>query len=58
MEYAFSKYHGLGNDFIFMEDFGGKLLEGELARLLCHRHFGIRQTALTYQRLGWHHAHL
>jgi len=43
VEYAFSKYHGLGNDFIFMEDFGGKLLpEGEeLERLLCHRHFGI-----------------
>lgn len=43
MELTFTKYHGLGNDFIFLEDFGGDLLEGgeELARLLCHRHFGI-----------------
>lgn len=43
MERTFVKYHGLGNDFIFVEDFGGNLLpEGEkLARLLCHRHFGI-----------------
>jgi diaminopimelate epimerase len=43
MEHKFTKYHGLGNDFIFMEDLGGTLLpEGEeLAKLLCHRHFGI-----------------
>ncbi|HHW73425.1 MAG TPA: diaminopimelate epimerase [Firmicutes bacterium] len=43
MEYEFVKYHGLGNDFVFLEDLRGDLLpEGEeLARLLCHRHFGI-----------------
>lgn len=39
----FTKYHGLGNDFIFMEDFGGILLpNGEsLAKSLCHRNLGI-----------------
>jgi diaminopimelate epimerase len=39
----FTKYHGLGNDFIFMEDFGGNLLpRGEmLAKALCHRQLGI-----------------
>lgn len=39
----FTKYHGLGNDFIFVEDFGGMLLpRGELlATTLCHRQFGI-----------------
>lgn len=39
----FTKYHGLGNDFIFVEDFGGILLpNGEsLAKFLCHRQFGI-----------------
>ncbi|NLM41585.1 MAG: diaminopimelate epimerase [Firmicutes bacterium] len=43
MEHAFTKYHGLGNDFIFLEDLEGNLLpQGEqLARLLCDRHFGI-----------------
>ena len=25
MEHKFTKYHGLGNDFIFMEDLGGTL---------------------------------
>ena len=39
----FTKYHGLGNDFVFLEDFEGVLLpKGEmLAKALCHRHFGI-----------------
>ena len=39
----FTKYHGLGNDFIFVEDFGGNLVpNGEsLAKLICHRQFGI-----------------
>jgi diaminopimelate epimerase len=43
VEHAFTKYHGLGNDFILLEDFGGDLLSRgeELARMLCHRHFGI-----------------
>lgn len=39
----FTKYHGLGNDFIFVEDFAGTLLpQGEvLAKALCQRNFGI-----------------
>lgn len=39
----FTKYHGLGNDFIFIEDLGGNLISnGEtLAKSLCHRQFGI-----------------
>lgn len=43
MQVDFVKYHGLGNDFIFIEDFGGNLVpNGEkLAKALCHRNFGI-----------------
>lgn len=39
----FTKYHGLGNDFILIEDFEKVLLpQGEtLAKSLCHRRFGI-----------------
>ncbi|MFY9494268.1 MAG: diaminopimelate epimerase [Limnochordia bacterium] len=39
----FIKYHGLGNDFVFIEDFEGELVVRgeELAQKLCHRHFGI-----------------
>ncbi len=39
----FEKYHGLGNDFIFLRDCKEKLLPqgGELAKRLCHRNFGI-----------------
>ena len=39
----FTKYHGLGNDFILVQDFGGILVpRGEmLAQALCHRQFGI-----------------
>lgn len=46
----FTKYHGLGNDFIFVEDFGGILLaNGEnLAQSLCHRHFGIGADGLVF----------
>lgn len=46
----FTKYHGLGNDFIFLEDFGGSLLaDGEkLAKQLCHRHFGIGADGLVF----------
>lgn len=43
MAVEFVKYHGLGNDFILIEDFGGELLPrgGRLAKTLCHRQFGI-----------------
>jgi len=46
----FTKYHGLGNDFIFVEDFGGNLVpNGEtLAKLLCHRQFGIGADGLVF----------
>lgn len=39
----FTKYHGLGNDFIIVEDFQGELLPqgAELAQAVCHRQFGI-----------------
>lgn len=47
---GFVKYQGLGNDFIFMEDFGGNLLgRGEmLAQALCHRQFGIGADGLVF----------
>lgn len=39
----FVKMHGAGNDFIFVEDLEGKLIndEIEIAKKVCHRHFGI-----------------
>ncbi len=38
----FVKMHGLGNDFVVMNDFAGRLKNYEnLARLLCDRNFGI-----------------
>ncbi len=39
----FWKYHGIGNDFIVVEDFAGDLLDEapELAQAVCHRQFGI-----------------
>lgn len=39
----FVKMHGAGNDFIFILDLEGKLLESEveIAKKVCHRHFGI-----------------
>jgi diaminopimelate epimerase len=38
----FTKMHGLGNDFIVMEDFTLRLTAlGDLSRRLCHRNFGI-----------------
>lgn len=43
MDLKFTKCHGLGNDFILVQDFGGILVpRGEmLAQALCHRQFGI-----------------
>jgi diaminopimelate epimerase len=39
----FWKYHGIGNDFILVEDFGSELLASgpSLAQTLCQRHFGV-----------------
>lgn len=38
----FWKYHGLGNDFVIVDNMDGKLsLDRQEAEILCHRHFGI-----------------
>lgn len=42
MELNFTKLHGLGNDFVFVDDFSRELeLTTEQVRWLCDRHFGI-----------------
>lgn len=43
MRLRFTKYHGLGNDFIFIEDLGRNLVPNaeRLAESLCHRKTGI-----------------
>ena len=42
MELDFVKLHGLGNDFIFVDDFSRDIeLTKEQVALLCNRHFGI-----------------
>ena len=42
MELAFVKMHGLGNDFVFIEDLDDELdLSAEQVERLCNRHFGI-----------------
>ncbi|SMC76680.1 diaminopimelate epimerase [Desulfocicer vacuolatum DSM 3385] len=45
MDVNFSKMEGLGNDFIFMDDRTGAIKTHlnypDIARRLCHRHFGI-----------------
>lgn len=42
MKIEFVKMHGLGNDFVFIEDLGDELdLSAEQVERLCDRHFGI-----------------
>ncbi len=42
MELAFTKMHGLGNDFIIIEDLDGSLeFSPEAVQWFCNRHFGI-----------------
>ena len=42
MELEFIKMHGLGNDFIFVDDLSAEIeLTEEQVRGLCERHFGI-----------------
>lgn len=42
MELSFAKLHGLGNDFVFIDDRAGALdLTDEQVSFLCDRHFGI-----------------
>ncbi|MBS3947009.1 MAG: diaminopimelate epimerase [Dethiobacter sp.] len=49
----FVKMHGLGNDFIFIEDFGLRLKDfPELARRLCHRHFGVGADGMVLLQRG------
>lgn len=41
-ELRFAKYHGTGNDFVFVEDFDGtEPLDPALVSALCDRHFGV-----------------
>lgn len=38
----FYKYHGLGNDFIIIDNMQSTIqMDGKIAEKLCHRHFGI-----------------
>lgn len=42
MELNFTKLHGLGNDFVFIDDFNESIeLTAEQVAFLCDRHFGI-----------------
>lgn len=42
MKYAFEKLHGLGNDFVFIDDMKNEIeLTTEQVAYLCDRHFGI-----------------
>ncbi len=45
----FYKYHGLGNDFIVLEDFDGKAPKtSDFARRQCHRRFGVGADGILY----------
>lgn len=48
----FTKVHGLGNDFILVEAFDGlpTASPGELARQICHRHWGVGADGLVFLR--------
>jgi diaminopimelate epimerase len=42
MELDFVKLHGLGNDFVFIDDFSGEIeLSSEQVACICDRHFGV-----------------
>ena len=42
MELNFTKMHGLGNDFVFVDDFNKSIeLSADQIAFLCDRHFGI-----------------
>ncbi len=41
-ELRFEKWHGTGNDFVMLEDWGGEIeLTPDLVAALCDRHFGV-----------------
>lgn len=45
----FYKYHGLGNDFILIEDFNKKIRKNKkIIRYLCNRNFGIGADGIIY----------
>lgn len=48
----FTKMQGIGNDFIFIEDFNNEILlsEREIAEKVCNRHFGIGADGLVIVR--------
>ncbi|MBU0508926.1 diaminopimelate epimerase [bacterium] len=53
MKVEFSKYHGLGNDFLLLDDADGGLsnwLTGERIRALCDRHTGVGADGILVRR--------
>lgn len=48
----FTKMHGIGNDFIIIDDIDNKYLgnEGDMAKKLCHRHFSIGADGVIFVR--------
>jgi len=45
----FYKYHGLGNDFILLDDFDGRAPKSpDFARRTCHRRFGVGADGILY----------
>ena len=52
MNIPFSKYHGTGNDFIFVDDFSGSFPsdDKQLIAKMCHRRFGIGADGLVLLR--------
>ncbi len=52
MSFAFSKYHGTGNDFVLLHDFEAEfpLEDADLVRRMCDRHFGIGADGLMVLR--------
>lgn len=48
----FTKMHGIGNDFIIIDDLDNKYLgmEGNIAKKICHRHFAIGGDGVIFVR--------
>jgi diaminopimelate epimerase len=53
MPLTLTKHHGLGNDFLVVLDLDARnLIDGELARALCHRRIGIGADGLIHATAG------
>lgn len=54
MNYRFTKMHGAGNDFLFLDDMAGHIedLNETEVRYLCDRHFGIGADGVVILRTG------